>query len=169
MFGDQYGCAIDSSGEAGRSGQQIVTALLCGNALLGAGLTHLLTGTRFRVIDGGRLGERALAGQADAVPALYVIDASGSPQQTITFVEEAKRHHPSARIVVIGTSFDLSLVRLAGAAGVDSFCLATVERQVLINVLELTVLGEQILPRSVLQSLLDAAPTVSELARAFDL
>ncbi|WP_247654379.1 MULTISPECIES: LuxR C-terminal-related transcriptional regulator [Microvirga] len=164
MFGDQYGCAVGSNGEAGRSDQQIVTALLCGNALLGAGLTHLLTGTRFKVIDAGRPGESASAGQADAVPGLYVIDASGSPQQTITLVEDAKRHHPSARIVVIATSFDLGLVRLTVAAGVDSFCLATVDREVLINVLELTVLGEPILPGSVLQSLLDEPSTVSALA-----
>ncbi|WP_262299737.1 LuxR C-terminal-related transcriptional regulator [Microvirga sesbaniae] len=164
MYGDQYGCAVGSNGEAGCSDQQIVTALLCGNALLGAGLTHLLTGTCFRVIDGGCLGESASTCQADPVPVLYVIDASGSPQQTITLVEDAKRHHPSARIVVIATSFDLGLVRLAVAAGVDSFCLATVDREVLINVLELTVLGEPILPGSVLQSLLDEASTVSALA-----
>lgn len=165
MFGDQFGCAGSSSGVADRSDQQIATALLCGNALLGAGLTHLLTGTRFRVIDGGRIRDGVSADQADGVPALYVIDASGSPQQTITLVEDARRHQPSARIVVVATSFDLSLVRLAVAAGVNSFCLATVDRQVLINILELTVLGEQMLPRSVLQSLLDEASTVSARAR----
>jgi two-component system nitrate/nitrite response regulator NarL len=80
----------------------------------------------------------------------------------MTFVEDAKRQHPSARIVVIANSFDLHLVPLTVAAGVDSFCLATVDREVLINVLELTILGEQILPWSVIQPLL-VAPTFSGL------
>jgi two-component system, NarL family, nitrate/nitrite response regulator NarL len=163
MFGGEYGCATHSNEQTGSSDRYVATALLCGNALLGAGLTHLLTGTRFGVIGGGRVGDTSSAGQADAGPALYIVDASGSPQQTMTFVEDAKRQHPSARIVVIANSFDLHLVQLAVAAGVDSFCLATVDREVLINVLELTVLGEQILPWSVIQPLLDVASTVSGL------
>ena len=163
MFGDQYGCAASANGEAVGSGPQVVTVLLCGNALLGAGLTHLLTGTRFAVTSGGRVGHSPSASQADPEPALYIVDASGSPQQTISLVEDAKGHHPSARIVVIANSFDLNLVQLAVAAGVDSFCLATVDREVLINILELTILGEQILPWSVIQPLLDVAATVSDL------
>jgi two-component system, NarL family, nitrate/nitrite response regulator NarL len=141
----------------------LVTKLLCGNALVGAGLTHLLNGTRFEVAERERLGDQSSVGQADSAPALYIVDASGSPQQTIALVEDAKRQHPSARIVVIANSFDLHLAQLAVAAGVDSFCLATVDREVLISVLELTVLGEQVLPWSVIQPLLDVASTVSAL------
>ena len=57
------------------------------------------------------------------------------------------------------------VVQLGVAAGVDSFCLTTGGREVLINVLELTVLGEQILPRSAVDSLLNHASTVSGLGR----
>ncbi|ANY85244.1 hypothetical protein BB934_44515 (plasmid) [Microvirga ossetica] len=67
--------------------------------------------------------------------------------------------------MAIADSFDLNLIQLAVSAGVDSFCLATVSREVLINVLELTVLGEQILPRSAVDSLLTHASTVSGLGR----
>jgi two-component system, NarL family, nitrate/nitrite response regulator NarL len=165
MLGDEYGCASASNGQADGSSRQVATALLCGNALLGAGLTHLLTGTRFGVADRGRIGDSSLSDQADPEPALYIVDASGSPQQTITLVEDAKRQHPSARIVALANSFDLNLVQLAVTAGVDSFCLATAGREVLINILELTVLGEQILPRSVIQSLLNHASTDSRLGR----
>ena len=166
MFGGEYGCATNLNQQTGSSDRHVPTALLCGNALLGAGLTHLLTGTRFGVIGAGRVGDTSSAGQADAGRALYIVDASGSPQQTIAFVEDAKRQHPSARIVVIANSFDLHLVQLAVAAGVDSLCLATVDREVLISVLELTVLGEQILPWSVIQPLLDVASTVPALKQA---
>jgi two-component system nitrate/nitrite response regulator NarL len=161
MFGGDYGCATNSNEQTDSSGRPVATALLCDNALVGAGLTHLLTGTRFGVIGGGRFGSSSSAGQAALEPALCIVDASGSIQQTITLVEDAKRQHPSARIVVIANGFDLNLVRPALAAGVDSFCLATVEREVLINVLELTVLGEQVLPWSVVQPLLTVASAAS--------
>ena len=162
MFGDEYGCATNSNGQTVGLGQHVATALLCGNALLEAGLTHLLAGTRFSVAERGRSGDSS---SVDPTPALYIVDASGSPQQTIALVEDAKRQHPSAHIVAIATSFDLNLVQLAVAAGVDSFCLTTAGREVLINVLELTVLGEQILPRSAVDSLLNHASTVSGLGR----
>jgi two-component system nitrate/nitrite response regulator NarL len=163
MFGGEYGCATNSNEQTDGSGRHVATALICDIALVAAGLTHLLTGTRFDVIGGGRVGHSSSAGQADQEPALCIVDASGSPQQTITFVEDAKRQHPSARIVVIANIFDLHLVQLAVAAGVDSFCLATVDREVMIKVLELTVLGEQVLPWSVVQPLLNVASTVSGL------
>ena len=162
MFGDKYGCATNSNGQTVGLGQHVATALLCGNALLEAGLRQLLAGTRFSVAERGRSGDSS---SVDPTPALYIVDASGSPQQTIALVEDAKRQHPSAHIVAIATSFDLNLVQLAVAAGVDSFCLTTGGREVLINVLELTVLGEQVLPRSAVDSLLNHASTVSGLGR----
>ena len=162
MFGDEYGCATNSNGQTVGLGQHVATALLCGNALLEAGLRQLLAGTRFSVAERGRSGDSS---SVDPTPALYIVDASGSPQQIIALVEDAKRQHPSAHIVAIATSFDLNLVQLAVAAGVDSFCLTTGGREVLINVLELTVLGEQILPRSAVDSLLNHASTVSGLGR----
>ena len=97
----------------------------------GAGLTHLLAGTRFGVAVSERTEENSLSGQAE--PALYIVDASGSSELTIGLVEDAKRQHPLARIVAIANSFDLNLIQLAVTAGVDSFCLATVGREVLIN------------------------------------
>lgn len=162
MFGDEYGCATNSNGQTVGLGQHVATALLCGNALLEAGLRQLLAGTRFSVAERGRSGDSS---SVDPTRALYIVDASGSPQQIIALVEDAKRQHPSAHIVAIATSFDLNLVQLAVAAGVDSFCLTTGGREVLINVLELTVLGEQVLPRSAVDSLLNHASTVSGLGR----
>jgi two-component system nitrate/nitrite response regulator NarL len=120
MFGDEYGCAASANGQADSLDRLVATVLLCGNALLGAGLTQLLTGTRFGVTDKGRIGDSSSSDQSGLTPALYIVDASGSPQQTITLVENAKRQHPSARIVAIANSFDLNLVQLAVAAGVDS-------------------------------------------------
>jgi two-component system nitrate/nitrite response regulator NarL len=165
MFGDEYGCAASANGQVDSSDRLIATTLLCGNALLGAGLTQLLIGTRFHVADRGPIGDSSQSDHSDPTPALYIVDASGSRQQTITLVENAKRQHPAARIVAIANSFDRNLIQCAVTAGVDSFCLATVSREVLINILGLTVLGEQILPKSVIESLLNEASTAPTFAR----
>src|SRR4051812_24640435 len=88
MLGEEYGCASDSNEQADGSGGQVATALLCGNALVEAGLTHLLIGTRFHVTDSGCIGASSSSDHSDPTPALYIVDASGSPQQTITLVED---------------------------------------------------------------------------------
>jgi len=128
------------------------TVLLCDSALLRAGLTHLLSGTSFTVVEG--------KGEAARAPGLYIVDAGSSAQQMLNLVQQAKQH-ASARVVVLANGFDLEAIQLAVSAGVDSFCLATSAREVLINILELTMLGEKVLPGSVVQSLLNQAPASS--------
>jgi two-component system nitrate/nitrite response regulator NarL len=59
--------------------------------------------------------------------------------------------------------FDLGFVKLARSAGVDGFCLSTSDREVLIKSLELVMLGEAVLPTSVMTLLLDMASVAVEL------
>jgi two-component system, NarL family, nitrate/nitrite response regulator NarL len=163
MLDQELGEAANSNRQetasSGNSSQSFETMLLCGNALLRAGLTHLLSGTCFAVIE-------AKAGFVDyaSAPGLYIVDGTSS-QQMLDFVQQAKRLHPTARIVALANSFDLEAIQLAVSAGVDSFCLATAAREVLINILELTMLGERILPGSVVQSLLRQAPALSSASQ----
>ena len=91
---------------------------------------------------------------------LMPVDPSSKPSRLLKMLRD---NTPQLTLWLSPTSFDLNLVQLAVAAGVDSFCLTTAGREVLINVLELTVLGEQILPRSAVDSLLNHASTVSGL------
>jgi len=165
MLRDQFDCSANSdekvSVSSGGLKRPVVTRLLCGNSLLQAGLTQLLAGSRFAVADISRNVDASLSGQEGTVPALYVVDASGSSQRTLGFVQDAKGQHPTARIVAVANNFDLGLIQLAVTAGADSFCLATGGREVLINILELTMLGEQVLPGTVLQSFLNQAQTTS--------
>ena len=87
------------------------------------------------------------------------------PSRQSCLLKALRDNTPQLTLWPSPTSFDLNLVQLAVAAGVDSFCLTTGGREVLINVLELTVLGEQILPRSAVDCLLNHASTVSGLGR----
>ena len=163
MLNDEYGCAVypmaQGPGLTDASSHAIATAILCCTSLLRAGLRQLLTGTRFAVVD--HPGDAAHSSEASPYPALFVIDAGGSPEQTLALIEAAKRQNPTARVVLIATSVDPGLVRLAVSREVDSVCLASAEREVLISILELTMLGEQVLPGAVLQALLTHAPAMS--------
>ncbi|WP_245435453.1 LuxR C-terminal-related transcriptional regulator [Microvirga calopogonii] len=125
------------------SAQRVATKLLCGNVLLQAGLSQLLSGTCFD-----------LAGSASNEPDLCIVDATGHFQQTLELIRDAKAQHPAARVVAISHEFDVQAVQSAVAAGVDSFCLATSAHQVLIRTFELTMLGERILPASLMRQIL---------------
>ncbi|QRM34097.1 response regulator transcription factor [Microvirga sp. VF16] len=167
MLKDEYGCAAQPkapvAGASGGVDQAIETVLLGGSSLLQAGLAQLLTGTPFVVVD--HHGHTALSGEASPHPALFIVDAGGSSEQTLQFIELAKCQNPAARVVLIADRFDLGLIHLAVAREIDSVCIATAEREVLINILELTMLGEQVLPGTVLQALLNHAPLTSSAAQ----
>jgi two-component system nitrate/nitrite response regulator NarL len=68
-------------------------------------------------------------------------------------IRHLKFQHPEARIVVMADHFDLSFVRRGHDAGVDGFCLTASSRDVLIKSLELVMLGETMLPASLVRSL----------------
>ncbi|WP_246499056.1 LuxR C-terminal-related transcriptional regulator [Microvirga soli] len=145
MLRDEFGreAIVDPS----CSKPPITTAVLCGNVLLKAGFSQLLSQTRFAVAD-------LEVGLGPTAPEMLIVDAGGSLQQTLDFVHNAKGHHPSARVVLVAERFDIALITAAVSAGVDSFCLTTRGHEVLLKVLELTILGEKVLPGTVLQSIL---------------
>jgi two-component system nitrate/nitrite response regulator NarL len=145
------------------------TELLCGNALLYAGLAQLLSGTCFEVLDGVSNGSAPSQPRTQSEPALYIVDATGSSEQALEFVRDAKARHPAARVVAIGNQPDWQSVHAAVSAGVDSFCLATSGREVLIKSLELTMLGERILPGSLVRALFDNELTQSGTAEVIPL
>jgi two-component system nitrate/nitrite response regulator NarL len=135
--------------------------------LLRAGLTQLLAGTGFDVIGSTTNGAAAAQpSSAPPEPDLCIVDATGTCQQTLDLIRDAKTLHPAARVVAISQQADVQAVRTAVTAGADSFCLATGAREVLIRTLELTMLGERILPGSFVRALLDreaSSPNAAEI------
>jgi two-component system nitrate/nitrite response regulator NarL len=158
MFKDHFEHAAAPRAPEDDSTQRVATKLLCGNALLQAGLSQLLSGTCFDV-----------AGSASSEPGLCVVDATGDFQQTLELIRETKAQHPAARVVAISHAFDVQVVHSAVAVGVDSFCLATSAREVLIRTFELTMLGERILPGSLLRQLLTREPSSAGTAEIIPL
>ncbi|WP_262265545.1 LuxR C-terminal-related transcriptional regulator [Microvirga yunnanensis] len=124
-----------------------------------------MSGTCFDVLESASQGFATTGPE----PALYIVDATGSLTQALAFVQDAKGRNPAARVVVIANQFDSETVHAALSGGVDSFCLATSAREVLIKSLELTMLGERILPGSMVRALLDRELTQSATAEIIPL
>ena len=71
-------------------------------------MTHILLGTCFTVTDA-----------PEAVPALCLIDASGSSERVLEAVTSVKDHHPLCKVVLIESHSELEFVQAAISAGVD--------------------------------------------------
>jgi two-component system, NarL family, nitrate/nitrite response regulator NarL len=141
------------------SSQQAETILLCKNSLISIGFKYLLDGTRFAITSTAADETSVFTGGQNVVPTLFIIDGSDLPGRIAEAAGNLKGRMPEARIVVIAESFDVSFIKLAREAGVDGFCQSSSSRDVLIKSLELVMLGEAVLPTSLMVQLLDAVPT----------
>jgi two-component system nitrate/nitrite response regulator NarL len=131
----------------------IPTALICDNALLRSGLHQMLSGSPFIIAETASVaGSRRFQGLVPEA-ALVLIEASQNTGRVLEIVKQAREQAPEARIVVLADQFDLSFVRLGHEAGVDGFCLAAADSEVLIKSLELVMLGETVVPTAVLRTL----------------
>jgi two-component system, NarL family, nitrate/nitrite response regulator NarL len=131
----------------------IPTALICDNAFLNSGLQQILSGSPFVIAEAASVaGSRRFQGLAPKA-ALVVIEASQNTGRLLEIVRQVREQAPEARIVALADQFDLSFVRLGHEAGVDGFCLAAADPEVLIKSLELVMLGETVVPTAVLRTL----------------
>ena len=144
------------SGEAAKDRKEFVTVLICNNPLLSRGLEVLLADTRFFVSRIGADDEPSpWRPRADTRPDLFIVDANRSSEELLNFIKLLKVQQPEARIAVVADSFEFGFARLGIEAGIDGFCLATSDREVLIKSLELIMVGESTLPLKLVRSWLD--------------
>lgn len=142
------------SEEAAKDYSDLVTILICNNILLREGLKHLLENTCFRVSDTVSDETAPWQHHFDTRRALFIVDASNSSDKLLKLIELLKSRRPDAKIVLVADQFDVSFVRRGFAAGVDGFCSAASDREVLIKSLELIMMGERLLPGMLVHSLL---------------
>ena len=150
-------------GSAQINSQRPGTVLLCRNSLISIGLKHLLEGTCFSITNSASDEAFFSLSCPDTSPSLFVMDGSDASSHIIDTAKALKGQYPEARIAVIADRFDLGFIKLARSAGIDGFCLSTSDREVLIKSLELVMLGEVVMPTSVMTLLLDLAPVTTEL------
>jgi two-component system nitrate/nitrite response regulator NarL len=142
------------SGEEAQDRMEFVTVFISKNPLLSRGLKTLLEGSQFVVSNTG-LEEplpRALHGYEQ--PDLIIVDANNSSEELTETIKRLKVQQPKTQVVVLANHYNVGFVRSGIDAGVDGFCLATSDREVLILSLELVMRGESILPVSLVRSML---------------
>ena len=146
-----YAQSVDT--EFGSQGQA-QTFLLCRNSLIGIGLKHLLDGSCFAIVGvAADLASFSLR-HPQAKPDLFMIDGSDSAGHLLETVRSLKDRYPEARVAVFADAFDPGVVKLGHDAGVDGFCLSASSREVVVKSLELVMLGERVLPTSLIGLLL---------------
>jgi two-component system nitrate/nitrite response regulator NarL len=128
--------------------EQVTTILICQNALLRAGIGHLLAGTRF-VMDGVvfNVGE-CLPGGADDGPVLILLHESHPREELTETVRRLRAGCPSARVVILADDLEARAVMELCRAGLDGVCTTGMPREAMIKALELVMLGETFLAGS---------------------
>ncbi len=139
-------------------GRELATALISANSLLRSGVRQVLSGTPFKVIVEGPEADPRLVGRRRGQPSLVILAANQLSNHTPDTVRQIKERHPAARVVLLADHFDLETVTQGRESGVDGFCLTGSSPDVLITSLELVMLGEVMLPGSLVRSILDNKP-----------
>jgi two-component system nitrate/nitrite response regulator NarL len=130
------------------SSSYVMTILICQNALIRSGISHILAGTQFV------MSEEALE-HAPEVPVLCLIHEDQAANKLTETVERLKVQWPSARVVLLTDHMDPIAVAQALRAGVAGLCSTAMNREVLIKAFELVMLGETFIPAALGLALLD--------------
>lgn len=152
--------SLDTDIPSTRFTPAIPTALIC-DSLLRSGLQHVLRDTSFAIAEAASVTGPKRLQYCALNTALVIIEASQNTGRVLEVIKKVREQSPETRIVALADQFDLSFVRTAHEAGVNGFCLTASGPEVLINSLELVMLGESILPFEVVRSLIERAPQAS--------
>ncbi|MBM1171652.1 LuxR C-terminal-related transcriptional regulator [Microvirga arabica] len=136
----------------------IPTALICDNPLLRSGLQHILRDTLFAIAEAASVTGPKRLQYCAFNTALVIIEASQNTSRVLEVIRQIREQSPETRIIALADQFDLSFVQTAHEVGVKGFCLTISGPEVLINSLELVMLGESILPFEVVRLIMDMAP-----------
>jgi two-component system, NarL family, nitrate/nitrite response regulator NarL len=120
------------------------------NCLFREGLIRILSTRRFRVVAALReVGEfKMLSLKSSSVVLVLTGIAS------VRDVKLIKQAHPLARVMVLGESCDLNEVLTIFRAGADSYVLKTITPEALMKSLDLLMLGQTVVPSSILSTVL---------------
>lgn len=124
----------------------IPTVIVDRSALFRAGLTHMLSGTRFRVVEGrARLQDIPKSIFKHHV-CLVLVGLNYAGPAVLSELSLLKAGHEDLRIVIFSDRFDLKELLTAIAFGADCYLLKhDVSPQALLQSLELVLLGETVI------------------------
>ena len=128
---------------------QVPTVLMCSSPLTRIGLSHILAGTGFAILEGDSSKILQSSIHLEEV-ALILIHLSS--REALEFIRPLKTANPEAKVAVLADQIDFDDIVSAFSAGVDGVVLSTSDRQILIRCLELIMLGERIFPSELILS-----------------
>jgi two-component system nitrate/nitrite response regulator NarL len=126
--------------------EAVATLLLCRNRVLGQGLNSLLSGTRFVVGEEG-----------SEEPALILIAETRASDESIEAIRRMKARYPAARLVMLADQIEPGAAVHLRREGLNGFCLTCMAPEVLLNALELVMLGETFIPAALTSRMLNDA------------
>jgi two-component system, NarL family, nitrate/nitrite response regulator NarL len=129
------------------------TALIGPNHLLREALAHILSGADFQVLASAPHIDDSIASALPQDRALLIIEASSDIDATVYQIETFKGHCPAGRVVVLAHQLELPAMVLAFTAGANAYLVSVAAGDVFIKSLELVMLGETIVPPSLLNLL----------------
>jgi two-component system nitrate/nitrite response regulator NarL len=128
----------------------VTTVLVCQNSLIRSGISHILSGTHFR------LSEEKME-QTSELPILCLIYGNQTADALSEAVKQFKVQWPSARVVFLTETMESAAMVQVFQAGLDGLCLTGMKREALIKALELVMLGEPFIAPALALSLWDEA------------
>ena len=131
----------------------IGTVLIGANALLREGLAHILNGADFQILASASYLDGSIAASLPHHQTVLLIIEASDGDSTVRQIEAFKEHCPAGRIVVLAHQLQLPEMVLAFSAGANAYLVSVATSDVFIKSLELVMLGETILPPSLLDLL----------------
>jgi two-component system nitrate/nitrite response regulator NarL len=142
---------------AGVPVKQVTTIPICANALLRAGIGHILAGTPFVVAEWASGATTSLPALTGEEASLILIHESRPSGELAEAVQRLKAQSPSARVVILADDPAPQAVIELCRAGLDGVCTTGMPRDVMIKALELVMLGETFLPGALGLAVLEQA------------
>jgi two-component system nitrate/nitrite response regulator NarL len=133
------------------------TVLVGPSALLREGLTRILEAADFRVVVSAfGVDDAVVDTLAKYRSVLLIINDAGDDPNTIPgHIELFKKQHPAGRVAVLADHCRLSQIVSAFRAGANAYFPTVAACDALVRYLELVMLGETILPPTILPIILD--------------
>jgi two-component system, NarL family, nitrate/nitrite response regulator NarL len=134
--------------------RSIGTVLIGANALLREGLAHILDGADFEILASASYLDASIAASLPHhQTVLLIMEVSSDIDSTIHQIESFKERCPAGRVVVLAHQLQLPEMVMAFTAGANAYLVSVTTSDVFIKSLELVMLGETILPPSLLNLL----------------
>jgi len=140
----------------------IGTVLIGPNALLREGVAHILTGADFRILASAAYIDGSIATLLPSHEAILLIIEASDFDGTLSQIETFKEQCPEGRVVVLAHQLHLPEMVLAFSVGANAYSVNVATTGVFIKTLELVMLGETILPPTLMKLLYNNESTSND-------